>query len=199
METNSETIQKKLYYLTQNLTDMHSNLKSYEIQLRIPLENLSMIGELPSNPTQLRFIIFKSVINQLSANLLIKDPNIFEIIKGLIDCQNATEKNLQQQRNEQIASYQREIEVYTRTLSESELAHTVALARIQHEKTMREIDKGIVLQLDEAVTEQQTTLYALKIPGFYVSSERKAIETQMHLFNFLKELLRVRGFLDNIR
>lgn len=134
-----------------------------------------------------------------SANILIEDPNIFEIIKGLIDCQNATEKNLQEYRNNHISLYQREIENYTRTLDESELAHTVALAKLQHEKKMREIDKDIVLQLDEAVKEQQQTLYTLKIPGFFVTTERILIETQMHLFNFLKELLKVKDALDNCR
>lgn len=44
-QNESEAIQKKLYFLTKNLTDMHSNLRSYEIQSRISLENLTMIGE----------------------------------------------------------------------------------------------------------------------------------------------------------
>lgn len=48
MENESETIQKKLYFLTKNLKDMHQNLRSYEIQSRISLESLTMIGELLS-------------------------------------------------------------------------------------------------------------------------------------------------------
>lgn len=106
---------------------------------------------------------------------------------------------MQALRNNQILLYQREIEGYTRTLDETELTHTVALAKIQHEKKMREIDKDIVLQLDEAVKEQQLTLYTLKIPGFFVTSDKISVETQMHLFNFLKELLRVQDALDKCR
>ena len=45
METDSEAVQKKLYFINESLTEMHSNLKSYEVQSRINYENLSMIGE----------------------------------------------------------------------------------------------------------------------------------------------------------
>lgn len=84
--------------------------------------------------------------------------------------------------------HQREIEEYTRALDESELAHTVALTKIQHEKKMREIDKNIVDQLDNGVKEQQQTLLALEIPGFYETQDSKTIVTQMHLLKFLIRL-----------
>lgn len=95
---------------------------------------------------------------------------------------------MKKQRDEQIFAHQREIEDYTRTLSESELAHTVVLAKIQHEKKMREIDKNIVDQLDIAVQEQQQTLCQLKVPGFYETSDSKSVITQMHLLSFLLRL-----------
>lgn len=106
------------------------------------------------------------------------------------ECQNATEKILKQQRDEQIIANQREIEDYTRSLSESELAHTVTLVKMQHEKKLREIDLNIMQQLDNAVKEQQETLFALSIPGFYETSEPKAIITQMHLINFILKIQR---------
>lgn len=117
-----------------------------------------------------------------------EDPNIFKIINGLIDIQNCQEKILKQQRDEQILAHQKEIEEYTRTLDESELAHTVALTKIQHEKKMREIDRNIVDQLDAAVKEQQQTLFQLKIPGFYETQDQKTIITQMYLLKFLIKL-----------
>ena len=106
----------------------------------------------------------------------------------MIDCQKCHEKILKQQRDEQILAHQKEIEEYTRTLEESELAHTVALTKIQHEKKMKQFDKNIVDQLDMAVKEQQQTLYALKIPGFYETQDNKTIITQMHLLKFLIRL-----------
>ena len=45
MEAASETIQKKLYFVNQNLVEQHSKL-NHDIQTRIPLENLSLMGEL---------------------------------------------------------------------------------------------------------------------------------------------------------
>lgn len=45
IEMDSENFQKKLYFVNEQLKDLHSKLSSYEIQSRIPLENLSMMGE----------------------------------------------------------------------------------------------------------------------------------------------------------
>jgi hypothetical protein len=45
MEIDGETKQRKLYYITENLKEFHSKL-SYDIQTRIPLENLSFLGKL---------------------------------------------------------------------------------------------------------------------------------------------------------
>lgn len=53
---------------------------------------------------------------------------------------------------------------------------------------MREIDKLIIQELDKAVQEQQQTLFALKVPGFFESLDPKVITTQMHLFSFLLRL-----------
>lgn len=125
------------------------------------------------------------------ANSLVKDANIFEIVKGLKEYQNATEKMLKQQRDDKILANQREIEEYTRSLCESELAHTVTLVKMQHEKMLREIDLNIIQQLDDAVKEQQETLLALNIPGFYDTSDPKAIITQMHLINFILKIQRL--------
>ena len=104
------------------------------------------------------------------------------------DLQNATERILKQRRNELIGSQQKEIEEYTKTLSESELVHTVGLIKIQHDRKIKEMDMEIVKQLDNSVLEQQQTLAALNIPGFYETSENKSVTTQMHLFHFLLRL-----------
>lgn len=112
---------------------------------------------------------------------MVEDANIFEILKGLKECQNTTETILKSQRDEQVLANQREIENYTRNLSENELAHTVTLARIQHAKKIREIDLNIIQQLDNSVKEQQQTLHALNIPGFYETNDSQAICLQMHL------------------
>lgn len=164
IDTESSDKQKKLYFMTENLKEFHSKL-SYEVQSKIPLEDLSRL-----------------------ANILVEDENIFEIIKGLKDCQNATERILKQQRNDQVSVHEKEIEEYTKVLNETELAHTVSLARVQHEKKMREIDKLIIQQLDDSVREQQQTLFALKVPGFHESMDTKVITIQMHLFSFLLRL-----------
>lgn len=128
------------------------------------------------------------------ANILVEDPTVFEIVQELKNIQNETERFLKKGRNDAEAEHQREVEEYTNTLSENELAHTVALVKIQHEQRMKEIDKKILKSLDEVVLEQQQTLVALNIPGFYETTDSKAQTTQMHLFAFL---LRLQKLLEN--
>lgn len=44
LETDNSDKQKKLYFMTENLNEFHSKL-SYEIQSKIPLEDLSLLGK----------------------------------------------------------------------------------------------------------------------------------------------------------
>lgn len=104
-----------------------------------------------------------------------------------MECQNTTEKILKNQRDDFVIKYQQEIEEYTRTLIESELTHTLSIAKIQHEKRMKEIDKQIINQLDETLKEQQQTLALLNLPGFIETKDKDLIKMQMNqLFLILK-------------
>lgn len=53
---------------------------------------------------------------------------------------------------------------------------------------MKEFDKEIINKLNSIVTEQQQTLFTLKVPGFYETFESKAVITQMHLLSFMIKL-----------
>lgn len=112
--------------------------------------------------------------------------------------QNAKERLLKNQRDEQILAHQKEIEEYTRDkrLDESELAHTVALVKIQHEKKMNDIDAQIMQELDAMVVEQQNTLRTLQFPGFFETQDIMQVKTQMHLFSMVLKLGKV---LENTR
>lgn len=164
METDSENIQKRLYFVNEHLREFHSKL-DYEIQTRIPLELLVQM-----------------------ANVLVADPVIFDVVRELRECQNTAEKLLKKQRDEQTLLHQKEIENYTRTLNDTELGHTVQLCKIQYDKKLKEMDKNIVNELDVTVKEQQQTLQALKVPGFFESDDPKDILVQMHLLSFLLRL-----------
>lgn len=104
-----------------------------------------------------------------------------------MECQNATEKILKNQRDEHILSYQREIEEYTRSLSENELNHTLTMAKIQHEKKMKEFDKQIIMKLDETLTEQQQTL-GIFLPGFMETQDKDTIKIQMNQIFLILQL-----------
>lgn len=181
METNAEK-QKKIYQVNETLKDYHSKLKE-NIQSRIPLENLTLIGNFMNLH---QCIISFGVV--IVANAVVDDPNVLEIVIGLRDCQRSMEELLKKKRDSLILAHQKEIEDYTRTLGEDELAHTIQLVRVQHENKLREMDKKIMDDLDGSVTEQQQCLQQLNIPGFYVTMDTLSIITQMHLFSFLLKL-----------
>lgn len=122
------------------------------------------------------------------ANAVVDDPNILEIVIGLRDCQRSMEEILKKKRDELILAHQKEIDDYTRTLGEDELAHTIQLVRMQHENKLREMDKTIMDSLDASVAEQQQCLQSLNIPGFHVTMDTLSVVTQMHLFSFLLKL-----------
>lgn len=44
LDTENSDKQKKLYFMTENLNEFHSKL-SYEVQSKIPLEDLSLLGK----------------------------------------------------------------------------------------------------------------------------------------------------------
>lgn len=181
METNADR-QKKIYQVNETLKEYHSKLKE-NIQSRIPLENLTLIGNF------MNFVQWKISFGVvIVANAVVDDPNVLEIVIGLRDCQKSMEELLKKNRDELILAHQKEIEDYTRTLSEDELAHTIQLVRLQHESKLREMDKHIMDALDGSVAEQQHCLQQLNIPGFHVTMDTLSIITQMHLFSFLLKL-----------
>jgi hypothetical protein len=119
------------------------------------------------------------------------------VLEKLKEYQNLSEEIYKKERDEEILKNQKEIEDYVRTLDETELAHTLTLVRQQHQKRLTELDKNLILKLDEIKSEQQSTLYSLNLPGFFESNDSKVITIQMNLLNFilrLEKLLAVQNF-----
>jgi len=174
----TDDFQERVYWLLEELQKMAVELPS-EIQQRIPNEVLSGLAS------------------------SIASGMIYEIIQGLTDVQQGTEKHLFHQRlellkkhsDEKLSFKARYKETVCGSSDQDELVEaTQALNNEQEEMTLRhneevkEFDIGVVLKLDQKVSDQQQTLESAGVPGFYVTNNPTDIKVQMHLLDFIQRL-----------
>ncbi|XP_055598429.1 gonadal protein gdl-like [Uranotaenia lowii] len=165
---SQEFLQKKLYFLLEQLKKMHNTLPE-QYQLRISYELLAGL-----------------------ANSLLNDT-IFEIVKGLMEIQHVTEKHLMQVREKVENDHQLEVQQWESKIQDpEELSHIIALMKIKHTKNLKETDMKLVLHLDQKVKDQQSTLEKAGVPGFYVTDNPKEIKIQMYLLDFILRLGRLK-------
>ncbi|XP_013135354.1 PREDICTED: gonadal protein gdl [Papilio polytes] len=162
-EPTPEALQRKLYFLLEQLQDMARELPP-KYQMRVPIELLSGL-----------------------ANCLLNDT-IFEIVKGLMEIQHVTEKHLFQQRLQIINNHTLEIqEMMTNTAPEQQEVQKTNLLR-RHKEELKQTDMKLVLQLDQKVSDQQDTLEKAGVPGFFVTSKPIEVKVQMYLLDFILRL-----------
>lgn len=163
-EPTPEALQRKLYFLLEQLQDMARELPP-KYQMRVPIELLSGL-----------------------ANCLLNDT-VFEIVKGLMEIQHVTEKHLFQQRQQIINKHALEIQNMINTTpnpEQQELQKTLLASR--HKEELRHTDMKLVLQLDQKVSDQQVTLEKAGVPGFFVTNKPIEVKVQMHLLDFILRL-----------
>ncbi|XP_013177728.1 PREDICTED: gonadal protein gdl [Papilio xuthus] len=162
-EPTPEALQRKLYFLLEQLQDMARELPP-KYQMRVPIELLSGL-----------------------ANCLLNDT-IFEIVKGLMEIQHVTEKHLFQQRLQIINNHTMEIqEMMKNTVPEQQEVQKTNLLR-RHKEELKQTDMKLVLQLDQKVSDQQDTLEKAGVPGFFVTSKPIEVKVQMYLLDFILRL-----------
>ncbi|XP_074109919.1 gonadal protein gdl [Cotesia typhae] len=163
-DPSPEDLQRKLYFLVEQLQNMASALPS-KYQMRLPYELLSGL-----------------------ANSLLNDT-IFEIVKGLMEIQHVTEKHLFQQRlqllNQQKIQMQ---ETLAGSNTEEEKTAVKIALEEQQKKDLKATDMRLVMQLDQKVADQQSTLEKAGVPGFYVTNNPAEIQLQMRLCDFIIRL-----------
>ncbi|CAH0700042.1 unnamed protein product [Spodoptera exigua] len=163
-EPTPEALQRKLYFLLEQLQDMARELPP-KYQMRVPIELLSGL-----------------------ANCLLNDT-VFEIVKGLMEIQHVTEKHLFQQRQQIINKHALEIQNMINTTpnpEQQELQKTLLSSR--HKEELRHTDMKLVLQLDQKVSDQQVTLEKAGVPGFFVTNKPIEVKVQMYLLDFILRL-----------
>ncbi|CAH0749585.1 unnamed protein product [Diatraea saccharalis] len=126
MEPTPEALQRKLYFLLEQLQEMARELPP-KYQMRVPIELLSGL-----------------------ANCLLNDT-VFEIVKGLMEIQHVTEKHLFQQRLQVINKHTLEIQNMVNTTpdpEQQEIQKAILLTR--HKEELKQTDMKLVS--DQQVT-----------------------------------------------
>ncbi|KAI8122097.1 Gonadal protein gdl [Lucilia cuprina] len=167
-QLSPEFLQRKLYFLVDQLKSMHANLPEI-YQSRISYELLTEL-----------------------ANSLLNDT-IFEIVKGLMEIQHVTEKHLHQLREQVENEYEIEVQEWISKINDQEeLQHILELMKIKHNRKLKETDMKLIALLDQKVRDQQSTLHKAGVAGFYVTDNPKEIKIQMFLLDFILRLSRIK-------
>uniref|UniRef100_G3VAR0 Protein DGCR6 n=1 Tax=Sarcophilus harrisii TaxID=9305 RepID=G3VAR0_SARHA len=134
--------------------------------------------------------------------LVLIDGTVFEIVQGLLEIQHLTEKSLYNQR----LKLQSEHRVLKQTLlnkhKEAQQAcrpHNLPILRAAQQREQeamehrireeqRMMDEKIVLELDQKVVDQQSTLEKAGVTGFYVTTNPQELTLQMNLLELIRKL-----------
>jgi len=114
---------------------------------------------------------------------------VFEIVKGLKEIQDVTEKHLFQSRL-QFLEQQRIERQNLKTKKGTSPEYMAEMKRLQQRQRMeqKQNDMKIIMQLDQKVSDQQGMMEKAAVPGFYVTNNPADIRLQMYLFEFIFRL-----------
>ena len=131
-------------------------------------------------PTEYQQRISYDLLSSLAASLA--QGAIVEIVKMLMEVQQATEKHLFNQRLQFVNNHKSSKQaMFVRNVA----AHEIAAADERFKEELRHYDMKLVTQLDQKVSDQQVTLERAGVPGFRVTNNPTEIQVQMHLLQFI--------------
>uniref|UniRef100_A0A1A8GIJ4 DiGeorge syndrome critical region gene 6 n=1 Tax=Nothobranchius korthausae TaxID=1143690 RepID=A0A1A8GIJ4_9TELE len=157
----------------------------------------TLVKELPSSFQQR---LSYNTLGDLALALI--DGTVYEIVKGLLDIQHLTEKNLYNQRQKLHCEHQalkQDLLRKHKDALQSCKSHNLALlksnqqaeletleVRVREEQRM--MDKKIVAEMDQKVIDQQNTLEKAGVPGFFVTTNPQELTMQMNLLELILKL-----------
>ena len=146
-------------------------------------------------------------MKDLALSLL--DNTVFEIVQELEDIQSLTERNLLNKRMKVVGEHKmRKLEMTKRHFEEIALCrhkpHQLPLLKADHEKEksilektlaeeLKSKDQAIILELDQVVSDQQSTLCQAAVPLFMVTNNSFDIQVQIQILRFIQKLSQLRN------
>ncbi|CAB4056164.1 unnamed protein product [Lepeophtheirus salmonis] len=181
-------------------TNLSGQQDRNDVQSRIysNLEELQKMAQ--TIPPNFQQRLPNELLSVISAALA--EGQIFEIVEALAEVQQATEKNLFQQRLEFLHKHSVEKrdfqEHYRSTICSSDESATLNLTKEldkqeeimkkRQREQLKQSDMRLILQLDRKLMDQQVTLEKAGLPGFHVTNEPNEIRLQMYLLDFIRRL-----------
>ncbi|NXB10450.1 DGCR6 protein, partial [Cnemophilus loriae] len=165
--------------------------RQQERHYRLLAELQALVKALPSACQQR---LSYTTLSELALALL--DGTVFEIVQGLLEIQHLTEKNLYSQRR-QLHSEHRgtgatggdEKKLGRRQILHFPIGFYVFQAMEQQiREEQRMMDEKIVLELDQKVIDQQSTLEKAGVSGFYITTNPQELTLQMNLLELIRKL-----------
>ncbi|KAI1286959.1 Gonadal protein gdl [Halotydeus destructor] len=135
------------------------------------------------------------LLSSLASCLL--DDSIFKIVEGLKDIQQITEKSLFEKRQKFVDHYRVKKLKYQKELMDQltakEMPYELAKSKEKDferemEEAVSKFDMKLMLELDQAVSDQQETLESTGVPGFHVTNNATEIRIQMYIIEFITRL-----------
>ncbi|XP_042212888.1 protein DGCR6-like [Homarus americanus] len=178
---NSSDTQEKLYMMLEKLQTLARDIPT-KFQQRLPYDLLSSLAHVLLNNT------------------------VFEIVRELADLQHVTEKSLHEQRSHMVNRHKSERDALLKSQREELQAaqrqgkahvasrlprlHEEQLSQVDARHTQEVMDTHIRIQqvLDQKVTEQQSTLQQVGVPGFHETDNPMEIKVQMYIMGFIVKI-----------
>ncbi|XP_065273635.1 protein DGCR6 [Emys orbicularis] len=141
-----------------------------------------------------------TILSDLALALL--DGTVFEIVQGLLEIQHLTEKNLYNQRLKLQSEHRvlkQEMFHRHKEAQQSCKPHNLPVLKAAQQRELeaveqrireeqRLMDEKIVLELDQKVVDQQSTLEKAGVSGFYITTNPQELTLQMNLLELIRKL-----------
>ncbi|XP_026516984.1 protein DGCR6, partial [Terrapene carolina triunguis] len=141
-----------------------------------------------------------TILSDLALALL--DGAVFEIVQGLLEIQHLTEKNLYNQRLKLQSEHRvlkQEMFHRHKEAQQSCKPHNLPVLKAAQQRELeaveqrireeqRLMDEKIVLELDQKVVDQQSTLEKAGVSGFYITTNPQELTLQMNLLELIRKL-----------
>ncbi|XP_077690982.1 protein DGCR6-like isoform X1 [Eretmochelys imbricata] len=141
-----------------------------------------------------------TILSDLALALI--DGTVFEIVQGLLEIQHLTEKNLYNQRLKLHSEHRvlkQEMFHRHKEAQQSCKPHNLPVLKAAQQRELeaveqrireeqRLMDEKIVLELDQKVVDQQSTLEKAGVSGFYITTNPQELTLQINLLELIRKL-----------
>lgn len=146
-------------------------------------------------------------MKELALSLL--DDTVFDIVQELEDIQSLSERQLLNKRMK-VVGHQKVQKLQMVKKQKEDVAkakhkpHTLPLLKMEHEKErlaletklteeVKVTDQEVILELDQLVSNQQSTLFQAAVPFFTVTNNAQSIQLQIQVLRFIQKLSQLKG------